>query len=285
VALNRFFELFEQKQEQELLSDLMAECIEIHGMNVFYLPRRHENLNSFLGEDPTSIFDTVYEMEAYMKSTDRFERGPDFVSIQGLEIRDSAIFTFSRKLWEERTYGSNLVRPNEGDLLFLPMTNSIFEVGYTEDERPFYQLGSLTVWDVTVYLFEYSNERFRTDVPDIDSIEDRYARKVEIVVSSLSGEFEYNERVYQGPSSNAAVFWGEVLSYDADNNTLTVKHYGGTLAVSTAITGAESGATANVVSSNIAEAGVDDELSDNEVIETEGDVIVDFDPNNPFGGT
>ena len=132
------------KSEQNLYEDLIIESLKIYGQDVYYIPRTLVNRDDILNEDPASKFDDAYLLEMYIENSDGFEGAGDLYSKFGLEIRDDATFIVSRRRWESRigVFSSNLVdpRPQEGDLIFLPMTNSFFEISYVEDDSPFYQL-------------------------------------------------------------------------------------------------------------------------------------------------
>jgi hypothetical protein len=120
----------------------------------------------------------------YIKSVDGFEGDGDFLSKFGLEIRDSVTLTVAR-----RRFGEEIVpvdssplddeigtgRPTEGDLIYLPLNNKLFEVKFVEHEAIFYQMGSLQTYDLRCELFEYSHEVIDTGIYDIDVIEDRYS--------------------------------------------------------------------------------------------------------------
>jgi len=62
-------------------------------------------------------------------------------------------------------------RPQEGDLVFFPLVNKIFEIKYVEHEDIFYQTGRLQSYDLRCELFKYSSEQIRTGNTEIDSTE------------------------------------------------------------------------------------------------------------------
>ena len=112
-------------------------------------------------------------VEMYIKNVDGFEGEGDFLSKFGLQIRDSITFTVSmRKFTEEIGTYDETVRPEEGDLIYFPLNRKIFEVMHVEHESIFYQMGSLQTYDLRCELFEFSQERFDTGVPEIDTLFD-----------------------------------------------------------------------------------------------------------------
>jgi hypothetical protein len=141
-----------------------------------YLTRSLQATDDILNEDDLSIFDNAYEMEMYVKSVDGFEGEGDFLSRFGLQIRDTATFTVARRTFERfaTRIQTDLARPNEGDLIYLPLNQKFFKIMHVEHESVFYQSGALQVFDLKCELFEYSNERFQTGREDIDTYFDDY---------------------------------------------------------------------------------------------------------------
>ena len=70
-------------------------------------------------------------------------------------------------------YSITSERPLEGDLVFFPLVNKLFEIKFVEHEQIFYQNGRLQSYDLRCELFKYSSEQFATGNTQIDSIEDR----------------------------------------------------------------------------------------------------------------
>lgn len=69
------------------------------------------------------------------------------------------------------SYNITANRPQEGDLVYFPLNNKIFEIKYVEHEDIFYQTGRLQSYDLRCELFKYSSEQIRTGNTDIDSVE------------------------------------------------------------------------------------------------------------------
>lgn len=161
--------------EQRLIEDLIIESIRIHGVDIWYMPRTLGALDELLNEDDLSSFNSAYMIETYIKNVEGFEGDGDFLSKFGLQIRDSMTLTIAmRKFTEEVAAYNDEVRPKEGDLIFFPLNNKIFEIKHVEHEAIFYQMGALQTYDLRVELFEYSNEVFNTGVVEIDSWLDKY---------------------------------------------------------------------------------------------------------------
>lgn len=171
MTLNSYFNNWANESEQNLHADLIIEAIQIYGYDVYYLPRTQTNFDDIYNQDDMSKFDAAYPIEMYIKSVDSFEGDGSFLSKFGLEVRDRVTLSVARKRFDEGVGApTDLLRPREGDLIFFPMTNKIFEIIYTDNRAIFYPLGSLPLFDLTCEVFEYNGERFETGITAIDSI-------------------------------------------------------------------------------------------------------------------
>lgn len=171
MATSVFFNNFQSSQEQFLIEDLVIESIKIYGYDLYYLPRTRVAFDTIYNEDTLSEFKQALSVEMYIKNVDGFDGDGDFMSKFGLEIRDRVTFTIARRVFNNEVGAELLLnRPQEGDLIFFPLNNKIFEIKFVEHEAIFYQLGSLQTYDLTCELFEYSSERFSTGIDIIDNL-------------------------------------------------------------------------------------------------------------------
>ena len=187
------------RSEQNLYEDLVIESLQIFGQDVYYIPRSLVSRDTILGEDKASSFDDAYLMEAYIENVDGFEGAGDLYQKFGLEIRDEASFVISRRAWNQRIgLNEGTLKPAEGDLLFLPMTNSFFEITFVEADKPFYQLSNLPVYKLTCALFEYNDEEFDTGLDVIDDTmgEEAYLIGMDVSVTTAA-HFTQGETVTQ----------------------------------------------------------------------------------------
>ena len=206
MARNRFFNQYTPvKQEQSLVEDLIIESIKIYGIDGYYLPRTHVNLDKIYGEDASMLFDDALEMEFYIKSFDGFMGQEDFLAKFGLQIDESVTFAISQKRFTQSLktsiiteYSYNMltedgdellsnrnniseydyeaiIRPREGDLIWIPMFESLYEIKFTQNIENFFQLGKLYTYELRCDRLEYSSERINTDIDEIDAVEDQYS--------------------------------------------------------------------------------------------------------------
>jgi len=171
MATNSFFRNYDSFYEQNLVDDLVIESIRMYGLDVIYVTRSNVGVDVIWNETDTPIFDQTFEFEVYVKTMDGFEGEGDFLSRFGLQIRDQATFSVARRTFERfvTKEKSNHIRPYEGDLIYFPLNNKLFEIKFVEDESLFYQMGDLQVYDLKCELMEYSNERFQTGRENIDN--------------------------------------------------------------------------------------------------------------------
>lgn len=171
MATNFFFNNFQASQEQLLIENLVIESIKIYGHDVYYVPRKLNNYDEVYGADDQSSFDIAYPIEMYIKSVDGFGGDQEFLSKFGVEIRNQVVFSVSRRIFSEEVGEfTTQVRPNEGDLIWFPLNQRVFQIKFVNKYEMFYQLGALQTWEMTCEVFEYSGESFNTGIPEIDSI-------------------------------------------------------------------------------------------------------------------
>ena len=163
------------RTEQMLVEDLIIESLRIYGKEVFYIPRTLVSKDEILGEDRLSEFKTAFPIEMYFENIDSYGGQGAFIQKFGLMIEQSATLVVARRRWDQFVgrYGVTTVpsRPNEGDLIYFPLTKSLFEIRFVSHQDPFYQLGQLYVYKLQVELFQYASERIDTGVKEVDAFE------------------------------------------------------------------------------------------------------------------
>ena len=202
MARNRYFNQYAFiKQEQKIIHDLVSEAIKIYGIDGYYIPRTQVNLDEIYGEDGLVKYEDALSMEMYVKSFDGFQGQEDFLSKFGLQIDESITFLVAQHRFIESLkplinteYGYNIrleddgylidtqtydytdiLRPREGDLIWIPLLGYMYEIKFTENIENFYQLGDIYTFEMRCDRFEYSSEKLDTGVTDIDALEDTYS--------------------------------------------------------------------------------------------------------------
>lgn len=232
MATNPYFSQ-KYRPEQDLYEDLIIESIKMYGQDVYYLPREIVESEEIFLDSIQSQFSDAYKVEVFIENTDGFEGEGDLFTKFGIELRDQATFVIARRRWKH-LIGDRLdaaqFRPREGDVIYLPLSESLFQVMKVETESPFYQLSQLPLFRMQCELFEYSDEDFDAGIPGIDDIEVEGAFQYELRMpdEGLSRDFYYmvGENVYQ--QFDGFRLEGEVTSWNHDTRVLKVAHTGGT---------------------------------------------------------
>ena len=163
------------KPEQALYEDLMIEQLRIYGQDVYYIPRKMAGTDSIWQEDISSSFESSYLIEMYMENIDGYEGEKELMSKFGLDIQDDATFIVARRRWEQFVSVDNNIivssRPNEGDLIYFPKGNKLFEITFVDHDDPFYQVQNLPTYKLKCKTFEYASEVIDTGIAEIDAIE------------------------------------------------------------------------------------------------------------------
>jgi len=215
--------------EKRLYENLIIEGLKIYGQDVYYLPRTLVNRDLILGEDVASKFNAAYLAEMYMETTEGFAGQQEIINKFGLEIREDTTFMVSKRRWLDLVDDpATLIvsgRPNEGDIIYMPLMNSFFEIQFVEDQEPFFQLGQLPVYKLRCTRFEYSSERLDTGVSAIDAAEDKYS--LDQLAHQMSLENEDGALLLEadGPDSSSNYLLMETYNLQtqspyADNNDL-----------------------------------------------------------------
>ena len=269
--------------EQDLVGGLVTEQIKMFGKDVYYIPRTLVDRDSVFEEDSLSAFNGAYLIEAYIEDATGFRGDGDMFSKFGVRISDQVTFIISRERFTAAVDdNAQLIvegRPNEGDLIHLPMANKTFEIQFVEHEIPFYQLGKVHVWGLRCELFEYSDEDFNTGVAEIDAVEVNFANAVTInVADGGTGDFVAGE-IVTGGSSNVT---SEVKTWNSATRQLVVYNRSGMYAIPETLTGNTSGAAWTSATYNTLN-NMNSETDQNFTLETQADAIIDFSEGNPFG--
>lgn len=177
APLNSYF-LQGSPSEQRLVQDLINEQLSIYGQDVLYMPRKIINEKKIIKEIIVSKFDDSFRLEAYISTFNGFGGNSDILSKFGVRSTDEITFVISKERYEDfitpklglfRDPNVKLKnRPEEGDLIYLPLDNSLFEIKYVEGKTPFYQLNNLYVYELRCELFEYEDEIIDTGIDDVD---------------------------------------------------------------------------------------------------------------------
>lgn len=175
MPLNSYF-LQGSQGEQRLVQDLINEQLKIYGQDVIYLPRKLVSQDAILNETIATEFDDSFRMEAYLANYEGFAGNGDILSKFGVQSTDQITLIISKERYEDFTspflQGEDVIvssRPAEGDLIYLPLDNTIFEIKYVEAKKPFYQLNKLFVYQLSCEVFDAAlDELVDTGIEEVD---------------------------------------------------------------------------------------------------------------------
>jgi len=175
--LNPFFQQG-SLSEQNLIQDLINEQLRMYGVEVHYLPRKYVTEKTILKEVIQSAFDDAYPIEAYVENYEGYSDNSVLMSKFGIQQTQEVTLIISKDRWE--SYIQPLIknetniklstRPKEGDLIYFPLGDRLYEIKYVEHEKPFYQLQKNYVYQLRCELFRYEDELIDTGVDEIDDI-------------------------------------------------------------------------------------------------------------------
>ena len=243
------------------MENLIVESIEIYGQDIYYLPRTYVNRDTILDEVENSTFTQALEVRAYVNNVEGWEGQGELLTKFGIRIEDKTTFIFSRKKFEEKVDDNAVLnvegRPNEGDLIWFPITKHLFEIKFVEVERPFYQLGKGYVWECQCELFEYADEQLDTGVAEIDAIETSFANAIKLVMDAGgSGDFTVGEEIVGDLYRAAATATIDSGAVDAITITNGGEHYKSALPPTVTFSAAPEGGTTATGTAVVSSAGI-----------------------------
>ena len=168
MALNPFF-LQGSKGEQNLLKDLAKEQIQMHGIEFIYMPRSLINQKEVMKEITSSKFEKSFPLEGYISSYEGFDSGYNLLTKFGVRSTAEMKIVISIERYDQGI--APLIsqsRPNEGDLMYFPLRDIIFEIKYVNDIENFYQLRERYTYELTCEPFEFQDEIIDTGIDAID---------------------------------------------------------------------------------------------------------------------
>ena len=188
MTLNPFF-LQGSTTEQFLIQDLINEQLKIYGIEIYYLPRKIFKTDNIIEEIQSSKFDDSFLIEAYLNNYDGYAPGSDLMTKFGLRLQNEVSLTISKERFEEfiapflegissgiregriteYDFADLITRPKEGDLIYFPLGERLFEIKRVESEKPFYQLGRNYIYELQCELYEYENELIDTSIEEVDN--------------------------------------------------------------------------------------------------------------------
>ena len=287
------------RNEQYLVEDLIIESLRMYGNEVMYIPRTLVSKDDILGEDRLSHFKYAFPIEMYFENIDSFGGQGFMLQKFGLMVEQSATLVVARRRWEQFVgrYGVTTVpsRPNEGDLIYFPLSKGLFEIKFVQHQDPFYQLGKLYVYKLQVELFQYASERIDTGHKDIDVFESlksfstdvtdtQYGRIKTINIDNAGSGYTTATINLIGSTGTGAIIEPVIGTGSNAGKIVSINIINGGTGYSTTPTVEVVGDGVNAVLSAVIDINIDkpDSYGDNNKFKSEASGFVQF-SQNPFG--
>jgi hypothetical protein len=189
--LNPFF-IQGTSGEQDLVQDLINEQLKMYGIEIYYMPREIVSQGKIIKEVLYSKFEKAFPIEAYLVNYEGFDPNSVLMSKFGVKVTDEMTLIVSKERFE--TYiaelmkgipGVNTLRPNEGDLLYIPLSDSLMEIKYVENRKPFYQLQKNYVYELRCEVYELEDEEINTTINEVDRSAKNLGYTATLTVSGL----------------------------------------------------------------------------------------------------
>jgi len=280
------------RSEQNLYEDIVIESLKIYGQDVYYLPRETVFEDRVFGDEIPARYNNSYKIEMYIDNTEGFDGEGDLFTRFGVEIRDEATFVVSRRRWSQVVSGDNQIttdRPREGDLIYLTLSNSMFQITHVEHEMPFYQLSNLPVYKCRAQLFDYNSEDFDTGVDTIQKIEEAhgYTYLLKILGASLNNRKPVLPDTIITQNQSGVLVTAEVAKYsDSDGliHAINLSTSDGTWRLFSADSTITVDSATNIHTlETVSELNKLSENEQNTDFGSFGDDFLDFSEGNPFG--
>ena len=154
------------------MQDLINESIKTYGVEVHYMPRLYLGENTVIKENIVSAFKSALPIEMYVQNYDGWEGQSVELSKFGIESKDEIVLVVSQERYEmyiqpliERIPNVKLAsRPKEGDIIYFPLGDVLFEIKNVKRDKPFYQLQKNYVYELTCELFRFEDEIIETGI-------------------------------------------------------------------------------------------------------------------------
>ena len=282
MAKNTYF-THGTRNEQILQQNLVDEHLKMFGLDIVYIPRKLVRKDTILNDEVISEFNDAYQMSAYLENFAGFEGNGDFLTKFGIQSSDEIKLVISRGMYEDfvaysMTGAENVEvgsRPQEGDLVWFPLSANLFEIKFVEHEDPFYQFGKLYTYKLKCELYQYSGETAGGDGILDSQVDEGFV--VKYYYDSITGAPSIGETVTGSVTGTTA----RVNKWNSGESWVELSAFDGEFQTGETLTGSDSGFTINITTFD--ELNIKDAYADNLDFETLGDSLVDFTEINPFG--
>lgn len=225
MPTNPFMNNYNFKATQDFYLQLVATATNMFGVDIIYIPRNIGNFDKLYEADDQSTYSITIPTVGYLENVDGFQSQQNIFSKFGLEIRDQITLSIPSLTYDQEVKPfTNAPRPGEGDLVYFSLNKKCFQIKFTNNKEIFYPLGVLPSYMLTCELFEYSDETFNTNIPEIDILQKNYSLNILDYTITLPD----GRAITDG--ANNVITQGQYnvqnIDIDADNDILEVDDVG-----------------------------------------------------------
>ena len=173
-------------------------------------------------------------------------------------------------------------RPQEGDIIYYPIFEKMFEINFVDHDEPFFQLDNNPVYKLRCKSFEYSSEALDTGISTIDEIEDDLSTSTNEFQFTLEQSSTYNENIQLEFNTQ---FSADLLLEETDGDNIIGEDDDTSAGDAILLENdADSGLKEYLIQeSYIVGDASTDKTAQNELFDTLDDTVLDFTESNPFG--
>ena len=173
-------------------------------------------------------------------------------------------------------------RPQEGDIIYHPIFEKMFEINFVDHDEPFFQLDNNPVYKLRCKSFEYSSEALDTGISTIDAIEDDLSTSTNEFQFTLEQSSTYNENIQLEFNTQ---FSADLLLEETDGDNIIGEDDDTSAGDAILLENdADSGLKEYLIQeSYIVGDASTDKTAQNELFDTLDDTVLDFTESNPFG--
>lgn len=285
MPTNKFFKGFDRLNEQKLYKDLINEVTKFFGIDAIYIPRTSlSQPDALFGDDPTKAFSGAYPMAMYIENVDGFEGGDLFTKF-GYVINKQLRLLLANQEFQQATTGTLGSRAREGDIVWMPNFQALYEIKHVNQDKFFYAFGSRPFygWELVCEEFRYNNEMITTGISEIDSKVDSIITIYAAKVSSGNVTFNLADVVYQGSNLSTSTASANVVSWNRPTGTLVLSGIVGDFVANQNVHGSISGANW-ILNSIEDQEDLNRPIDNNIQIRTEANTDLDLSESNPIQG-
>ena len=174
-------------------------------------------------------------------------------------------------------------RPQEGDVIYHPVLDKMFQINFVDHDEPFYQLDNNPVYKMRCRLYDYSSEIIDTGISDIAAVETEQSQSALIYQFTLEQSSAVNEEIRLETGTDDLDTGLLLEETDGDNivGESDSTSVGESILLEQA---ADSGDDAYLIQEDYIVGDFDqDKTSQNELFEVKSRTVLDFSESNPFG--